>query len=76
MCHDTDCGCAKHDLGSSEGRGYQHGDCCCAIGHGRKRFFTREEAVSELEEYLNSLSLETRMIEERIAELKKDKKEL
>ena len=72
MCHDTDCGCGKHDLISAEGRGLNHGDCCCATGYGRRRFFTREEAASELEEYLTSLRLEARGVEERIAELKKE----
>ena len=72
MCHDTDCGCGKHDFSIAEGRGLNHGDCCCTTGYGRRRFFTREEVVSELEEYLNSLRLETKGVEERIVELKKE----
>lgn len=72
MCRDTDCGCGKHDRSSAEGRGLNHGDCCCTTGYSRRRFFNREEVVSELEGYLNGLRLEIKGVEERIAELKKE----
>jgi hypothetical protein len=71
MCRDINCGCGQHDLIITEGRGPHHGDCC-TTGYSPRRFFTHEEVVSELEEYLNGLRLEIKGVEERIAELKKE----
>ena len=39
--------------------------------HGVRRFFTREEIIAELEEYLTELRAEVKGVEERLAELKK-----
>jgi hypothetical protein len=41
-------------------------------GYGRRCFPTREEVISELEEYLNDQRLEIKGVEERITELKKE----
>jgi len=49
-----------------------HWGCCCASGHPFRRFPTREEVVTQLEEYLQSLKAEVKGVEERIAELKKE----
>ena len=41
-------------------------------GYGRRHFPTRNEIISELEEYLGDLRSEINGVEERIAELKKE----
>jgi len=41
-------------------------------GYGHRRFPTRNELISELEEYLKQLKAEMKGVEERIAELKKE----
>jgi len=38
----------------------------------RRRFFTKEEVIAQLEEYLKRLQAEAKGVEERIAELKKE----
>jgi hypothetical protein len=55
-----------------------HGDACCAgrgeggPGRGafRRRFFSREERIAELEQYLNALQAEARGVEEELARLR------
>jgi len=49
-----------------------HWGCCCAPDHPFRHFPTREEVVTQLEEYLQSLKAEVNGVEERIAELKKE----
>jgi len=44
----------------------------CMPGYGRRHFPTRNEIISELEEYLGDLRSEINGVEERIAELKKE----
>jgi hypothetical protein len=38
----------------------------------RRRFVSREEIISRLEEYLKQLQAEAKAVEERIAEMKKN----
>ena len=75
MHHSDDCGCGGHD-------GMHHGGSCCCGGHGEghhiggmgmgfRRFISRDEIISRLEEYLKNLQAEAKGVEERIAELKK-----
>ena len=66
------------------GHGGRHGDhgCCCGEGdRGRgmgchtgrgfgRRFSTREERITRLEEYLKDLQAEARAVEERLAEMR------
>lgn len=40
-------------------------------GHGLRRFFTREERIAHLEEYLKQLQAEIQGVEEYLAELRK-----
>jgi hypothetical protein len=40
-------------------------------GHGMRRFFTREEKIAHLEEYLKQLQAEIQGVEEYLAELRK-----
>ena len=42
--------------------------CGCG-GHWHRRFFTREERIARLKEYLESLRTEAQAVEEMIAEL-------
>ncbi len=69
MCHDVDCGCGQYAHHTPEGRRY-HQRGCCMPGCGRRRFPTRDEVISELEDYLKELRSEIKGVEERIAELK------
>ena len=41
------------------------------IGFGFRRFVSRDEIISRLEEYLKELQAEAKAVEERIAEIKK-----
>ena len=84
MYREEDCGCGGH--GQHHGKHYwerQEGhsrDCGCGChqyhrGVGfHRRFVSREEAINNLEEYLKQLQAEAKGAEERIAELKKEKK--
>lgn len=62
--------------------GGRHGKCSCHHGSScdrdgpfrfARRFWTEEEHIARLEEYLESLQAETSAVGERIAELKKEK---
>jgi len=70
MCRDVDCGCGQYTHHVPWGRWHHHRGCCMP-SYGR-RFPTRDEVISELEEYLNDLRLEIKGVEERIAELRKE----
>lgn len=76
--HHGDCGCGGH---GGESSGMHHGGGCCG-GHGEghhiggrgmgfRRFISRDEIISRLEEYLKQLQDESKGVKERIAELKK-----
>ena len=54
--------------------GHHPADYCCGTGHGFRRFHTREEMITRLEGYLKNLQAEAKGVEERITELKKEKK--
>ena len=75
--HGGDC-----SYGHGEHHGYHHhggdrsGECRCGCGASepgmgfRRRFQTREEQISGLEEYLRGLQAEATAVEERIAQLR------
>jgi len=48
-----------------------HGGFCCCGGYSRPRlcFWTKEEKIAWLEQYLEGLQEETKAVEERIAAL-------
>jgi hypothetical protein len=71
MCYQVDCGGGQHAR-VPRGGWHHHWDCCCAPGYAQRRFPTREEVIEELEEYLKQLRAETKGVEERIAELRKE----
>ena len=70
MCNTGECGCG-HGAHHTPSGGEHHQQSCCRGGFGPRRFFTREETIAQLEEYLNSLKAEAKGLEEHIAELKK-----
>jgi len=67
------CGChSYHGHHSPGGEGYHHEGGCCGSGHGHRRFFTKEEVITHLEEYLKQLQAEAKGVEEHISELRKE----
>lgn len=48
------------------------GSCSICVSSDSRRFFTREEKLDMLREYKEALEKETRGVEERIEELKKE----
>jgi hypothetical protein len=65
MCCQIDsqsgCECREHHHGCS---------CGCYDGsHFERRFFTKEEKIAELQQYLESLRMEIKAVEENIAAL-------
>ncbi|MBN2076437.1 MAG: hypothetical protein JW762_12880 [Dehalococcoidales bacterium] len=65
--HHGGCGCAKHSQPHQT-----HGCGCHHHGYLTRRFPTREEMISEMEEYLKQLQAEAKGVEERLAEMKKE----
>ena len=61
------CNCPWHRMGMG-GTGHMG---MMGMGFGR-RFISREEIISKLEEYLKQLQAEAKGVEERVAELKKE----
>ncbi len=82
MCHENECSCG-HEAHHSQrgewehhggyGRGHHSGCGCGHFGHGHRRFFTKEEIIARLEEYLKELQAEAKGVEERLAELRREK---
>ena len=69
MCCET-----KSHHGSGH-RGQHHGDSCgcCGPCHSGPYFWTQEEKIAWLEQYLEGLQGETKTVAERIAKLKEEK---
>ena len=70
MCHGNECGHA-HFAHHAHGGCHPRHSGCCGFGHGMRQFPTREEVLSQLEDYLKELQAEAKGVEERITELKK-----
>ena len=67
--NESNCGHhSQHHFGRAM---HHHGDCCCGSGHGHRRFFTKEEIVTHLEEYLQQLQAEAKGVEEHINQIRK-----
>ena len=70
--HYTNEWCCRHHAQHNQGREiHHHGEGCCARGSMPTYFFTREEAITQLQEYLQQLQAEVKGVEERISQLKK-----
>jgi len=73
--------CCNERYGHHHGRhhGGEGGGCSCGCGGGReckeggfeRRFQTKAEQITELEEYLGKLKAEVQAVEERLADLRK-----
>ena len=62
-----------HDCGCGESCDCEGGNCQCGCGNGgfQRRYQTKAEQTSELEEYLKELKAEVQAVEERLADLRK-----
>ena len=60
-----------HGWGCGESCDCEGGECGCGNGGFQRRYQTKAEQVSELEEYLNELKAEVQAVEERLADLRK-----
>ena len=69
MCHHGREG-GHHGCHPHGWEGSHHESCC---GHGHRLFYSQEEVIAHLEEYLKQLQAEAKGVEERIAEIRKDK---
>jgi hypothetical protein len=73
MNHMSECGCGyQANQESCQGAHHSGGDCCDS-GHTHRRFFSKDEIINHLEEYLQQLQSEAKGVEEHIAQLKKAK---
>ena len=70
MNHSSQSGCGCHAHGESSH--HQEGHCC---GHpsGNRYFYTQDEMIKHLEEYLQQLQSEAKGVEEHINKLKTSK---
>ena len=75
MHHNNECGCGHHSRQGHGGMTYHHGGggCCCAGGFQGRHFYTKEEMITHLENYLKQLQAEVKGLEEHISQLKADK---
>lgn len=66
------CGHESHHGGRQ--RGHHHGGFCACSGPFRsgRRFWTKEEKIAWLEQYLGGLQEEAKAVEERIVALKEE----
>jgi hypothetical protein len=68
--HQSDgCACRCHDHQDLQ----HHGSGCCSSGQYRRRFYSKEETIKQLQEYVEQLQAEAKGVEEYIVELKKAK---
>ena len=65
-CH----GHQSHHGHGGTGHYHQGGGGCCGGGYQGRHFYTREEMVKHLEEYLEQLKAEVKGLEEHIGNLK------
>ena len=76
--HGEDCGCEGHGHHGMYTGWRHHGHCRCGCHHrhGRmgfyRRFISREEVISNLEEYLKQLQAEAKGVEEHLTKLKEE----
>jgi len=71
----------RHHHGRHHGSGCEGGSCSCGCGGGseckcgsggfERRFQTKAEQITELEEYLGTLKAEVQAVEERLVDLHK-----
>ena len=64
------CGCKGGECECGEGCHCKDGGCKCGGGGFHRRYQTKAERISELEEYLAELKSEAQAVEEKLAELR------
>jgi hypothetical protein len=69
MHQSDECLCGCHGHQDSQ----HHGGGCYSSGQHRRRFYSKEETIKQLQEYIEQLQAETKGVEEYIVELKKAK---
>jgi len=62
------CGCTD-----SHHHSHYRESCCCGGERFKRRFFTREEKISMLEDYLKDLQAEMKAVEAKIKRIKDHK---
>ncbi len=65
------CDCKGSEREGGEGCHCKDGGCKCGNGKFHRRYQTKAEQISELEEYLAELKAEAQAVEEKLAELRK-----
>jgi len=67
----NECGCGCHsNQGGSRESHHSEGDCCSS-GYTHRRFYSKEETIQQLQEYLQQLQSEVKGVEEYLSQLKK-----
>lgn len=61
------CGC------TDDHHGRYRESCCCGGDRFKRRFFTREEKIAMLEDYLKDLQAEMKAVEAKIKRIKEHK---
>ena len=69
MCHHHEFGCGHPGHHAVWGVGHHH--CGCGAHGYPQHPATREESISQLEQYLKDLQVQAKALEERISEMKK-----
>ena len=72
MHHHNECGYGHQSHHGHGGTEYHHqgGGCCCGGGYHGRHFYTREEMLKHMEEYLEQLKAEVKGLEEHINKIK------
>ena len=65
-------GCGHHADHGSLGTSYHQEGCCCTSGHGHRHFYSKDEMINHLQQYLIQLQSEVKGVEEHISMLKKE----
>ena len=71
MHHSSGYSCGHHAHHGFSGASCCHGGGCHDGGHKPRHFFSKEEVINQLEEYLKELKAEAKGVEEHIEQLKK-----
>ena len=70
-CRDGVCECGSEESCCCGGHDHHHQSCSCIDGGFERQFYTRDEKIQMLEEYLADLKAEQKGVEEALEELHK-----
>lgn len=71
MHHSGECGCGCHSQQGAARAFPHHGGGGCSSAHAYRRFYSNEETIKQLQDYLEQLRFEAKGVEEYINQLKK-----